>query len=197
MRISTIFSAAWLASSPWSSSSAERSVAASRSALRGVGPGDRRLDAVLVDELGPLDERVDHLVLGHDGDVAALDEQVAALVAGGDAEVGLAGLAGPLTTQPITATCSGISRSPNASIARLATSITSISARPHDGQAIRSTFLRSRRPERLEQLPAGAGLLDRIGGERVADRVADALEQQRGDAGGGLDAARRAAGRPR
>ena len=51
--------------------------------------------------------------------------------------------------------------------------------------------------ERLEQLAAGAGLLDRIGGERVADRVADALEQQRGDPGGGLDETRRAAGRPR
>ena len=41
--------------------------------------------------------------------------------------------------------------------------------------------------QRLEQLAAGPGLLDRIGGERVADGVADALEQQRGDAGGGLD----------
>ena len=36
---------------------------------------------------------VDHLVLGHDGDVAALDEQVAALVAGRDADVGVARLA--------------------------------------------------------------------------------------------------------
>ena len=38
-------------------------------------------------------------------------------------------------------------------------------------------------PERLEQLPPGARLLDRVGGERVADGVADALEQQRGHAG--------------
>src|SRR5689334_12339590 len=38
------------------------------------------LDAVLVDELGPLDERVDHLVLGHDRDVRATYEQVATLV---------------------------------------------------------------------------------------------------------------------
>ena len=64
--------------------------------MRGVDAGDRRLGAVLVDELGPLDQRLDHLALGHDGDVAALHEQVAALVAGGDAEVGLAGLARPV-----------------------------------------------------------------------------------------------------
>ena len=38
----------------------------------------------------------------------------------------------------------------------------------------------------LEELAAGAGLLHRVGGERVADGVADALGQQRGDAGGGL-----------
>ena len=93
MRISTIFSAAWLASSPFSSSSGARSLRGLPLGERGVGPGDGGLGAVLVDELGPLDERVDHLVLGHDGDVATLDEQVAALVAGGDAEVGLAGLA--------------------------------------------------------------------------------------------------------
>ena len=40
----------------------------------------------------------------------------------------------------------GSCRSPKASIAHLATSITSISARPHEGQAMRSTFLRSRNP---------------------------------------------------
>ena len=38
----------------------------------------------------------------------------------------------------------------------------------------------------LEQLAAGPRLLDRVGGERVADGVADALGQQRGDAGGRL-----------
>ena len=51
--------------------------------------------------------------------------------------------------------------------------------------------------ERLEQLAAGLRLLDRIGGERVADGVADALGEQRGDAGGGLHQPGRAAGRPR
>ena len=46
-------------------------------------------------------------------------------------------------------------------------------------------------PERLEELAAGAGLLDRVGGQREADGVADALGQQRADAGGALDQARR------
>src|SRR3546814_2896030 len=56
--------------------------------LGGVDAGQGGFGAVLLDELGPLHERGDHLVLGDDGDVLALDEQVAALVAGGDADVG-------------------------------------------------------------------------------------------------------------
>ena len=35
---------------------------------------DRGIDAVLVDEGGPVDERVDHLRLGHDRDVATLQQ---------------------------------------------------------------------------------------------------------------------------
>ena len=53
---------------------------------------------------------------------------------------------GPLTTQPITATCSGMLRASSASCASRATRITSTSARPHDGHAMRSRPLRSRRP---------------------------------------------------
>ena len=96
LRISTIFSPAWFASSPRSSISVVAVEAGLALGLGHVGAGDRRLGAVLVDELGPLDERLDHLALRHDRDVRPLDEQVAALVAGGDAEVGLAGLAGPV-----------------------------------------------------------------------------------------------------
>jgi len=40
--------------------------------------------------------------------------------------------------------------------------------------------------ERLEQLPTGASFFHRVGGEAVANGVADALQQQCGDAGGGL-----------
>src|SRR5918993_479052 len=64
--------------------------------LGGAGPLDGGLDAVLVDVLGPLDQRRHHLVLGDDGDVLPPDEQVAALAAGGDAEVGVLGLARPV-----------------------------------------------------------------------------------------------------
>ena len=99
------------------------------------------------DELGPLDERVDHLVLGHDGRRSALDEQVAALVAGGDAEVGLAGLARAVHDAAHDRDLErDLALAEGVHAPRLATSITSISARPHDGQAMRSTFLRSRRP---------------------------------------------------
>ena len=90
---------------------------------------------------------------------------------------------GPFTTHPITATCSGMLRASSASIASRATLMTSTSARPHDGQAMRSRPLRSREPDRLEQLTPGLRLLDRIGGEREADGVADALGEERGDPG--------------
>ena len=53
---------------------------------------------------------------------------------------------GPFTTQPITAICKGSFLSSNAFIALLATSITSTSALPQLGHAMRSTFLRSRNP---------------------------------------------------
>ena len=94
---------------------------------------------------------------------------------------------GPLTTQPMTATCSGMLRSSSAAWASLATAITSTSARPQLGHAIRSRPLRSRRPSVSSSCRPGARLLDRIGGEREADRVADALGEQRADAGGRLD----------
>ena len=44
--------------------------------------------------------------------------------------------------------------------------------------------------ERLEDLPADLDLLDRVGGERDAERVADAVREQRADADGALDRAR-------
>ena len=94
---------------------------------------------------------------------------------------------GPLTTQPITATCSGISRSPNASCASLG-DLDHVDLGPAARRAGDEVdVLALAQAHRLEQLATGARLLDRIGGERVADGVADALGQQRGDAGGGLD----------
>ena len=77
LRMSSTFCSLALASSPCSSSSAARSFSASAGrAVVGVGRARprRRRSAM---QLGPLDERVDHLVLGHDLDHLALDEQVA------------------------------------------------------------------------------------------------------------------------
>ena len=114
-------------------------------------------------------------VLGHDGDVATLDEQVAALVAGGDAEVGLAGLARTVDDathhgdlQRELAIAEGLHR-PVGDVDDVDLGPTA--ARAGDQVDV----LALAQPERLEQLAAGARLLDRIGGERVADRVADAL----------------------
>ena len=87
----------------------------------------------------------------------------------------------------MTATCSGISRSPNASCARPGdvdhVDLGATAARAGDEVDV----LALAQAHRLEQLATGAGLLDRVGRERVADRVADALGEQGGDAGGRLD----------
>ena len=130
---------------------------------------------------------VDHLVLWHDGDVAAAHEEVAALVAGGDAEVGLARLAGAVDDaahhrhlQRELPLAEGLHRPLG--------DVDDVDLGPPARRAGDEVdVLALAQAERLEQLPAGPGLLDRVGGQRVADRVADALEQQRGDAGRGLD----------
>ncbi len=66
--------------------------------------GETRLDT-FGDELFRFgDQSLDHLVLGHDPHYLALDEQVPLVAPGRYPEIGLAGLAGPVDTQPITAT---------------------------------------------------------------------------------------------
>ena len=67
---------------------------------------------------------------------------------------------------------------------------TSTSARPHDGQATRSRP-RATQAERLQDRVADLDLLDRVVGERDADRVADPLGEQRADADGALHPADR------
>src|SRR3954451_284793 len=54
---------------------------------REIRLGQRAFDAVLVDELRPFHEGVDHLALRHDRDVGTAHEQMATLVARSDAEV--------------------------------------------------------------------------------------------------------------
>ena len=52
---------------------------------------------------------------------------------------------------------------------------------------MRSRPLRSRSPSASSSWRPALRLLDRVGGERVADGVADALGEQGGDPGGALD----------
>ena len=61
--------------------------------------------------------------------------------------------------------------------------MTSISARPQLGTGDEVEPLALPEAQGLEQLPPGPRLFHRVGGERVADGVADALGQQRGDPG--------------
>ena len=94
---------------------------------------------------------------------------------------------GPFTTQPMTATWIGMLQAVERGL-RLAGHLDDVDLGPaarRAGDEVEALALAQ--PERLEQLAPGPRLLDRIGGERVADGVADALGQQRGDAGGGLD----------
>ena len=143
----------------------------------GVGRRQPGLDALRDQALGLVDQGVDHLVLGHDPDDLAPDEQVAATAAGGDAEVGDRASPGPLTTQPMTATWIGRLRSARAASASVAT-LDDVDLGPAAGRAGDEVdALRSRSPSASRSCRP-ACLLDRVGGEAVADGVADALEQQ-------------------
>ena len=146
LRMSSMRSAAWLASAPLSSSRAWRSCSASRRGVRvGARPGPpprRRAPA-----LGQLDQLVDHVVLGHDLHHLAVDEQVAR-ACGRRRCRGRPSGPRPARSRrspspPPGSAASGRRGRPGPA---LATSMTSISARPQDGQAIRSRPLRSRRP---------------------------------------------------
>ena len=187
LRISTIFSVAWLASAPWASSSGLRSLAASRSASAVSARAIAASTPCSLMNSAHSTSDDDHLVLGHDGDVAALDEQVAALVAGGDAEVGLAGLARAVDD----AAHHGDLQRQLPLAERLHRPLGDVDHVDLGPPARRAgdevDVLALAQAERLEQLAPGPRLLDRVGGQRVADRVADALEQQRGDAGRRLD----------
>ena len=112
-----------------------------------VGGGEPRLDAFGDDALRLVDERVDHLGLGDDAHDLALHEQVALPAARGDAEIGLARL-----TRSVHDAAHDRDLERDVALLRAAparsdaTPMTSTSARPHDGHAIRSRPLRSRRP---------------------------------------------------
>ena len=147
-----------------------------------LGAGVRRreagLDALGDELLGLGDEGLDHLVLGHDPHDLALDEQVALVAPGRDAEVGLAGLARAVDDtahdrhlEGQRPGLEGLLGSPgDVDHVDLGT------AARRAGDEVEALALAQ--PERLEQLATGPRLLDRVGGERVADRVADALGEK-------------------
>ena len=129
----------------------------------------------------------DHLVLGHDPDDLALDEQVARLAAGGDAEVGLPGLPRSVHDAPhdghldgqVAVLQRGLGRTGHGDDVDLGP------AAARAGDQVETLALPQ--AQGLEQLPAGPSLLDRVGGQRVADGVPDPLGQQGGDPGRALE----------
>ena len=167
--------------------------------LLGVDPGDGGVDAVLVDELGPLDEG------GRPSRPRARRRRCGPSRTGGRACLPAAmpmsasrASPGPVDDAahhrdlqrdlPVAERLHGLAWPPRSRRSRPGRS---------DGQAMRSMFLRSRRPIASSSWRPGPGLLHRVGGEAVADRVADALGQQRGHAGGGLEQAGGRRARPR
>ena len=96
---------------------------------------------------------------------------------------------GPLTAQPRTATskCCGYSRSRSSttSASCLHADVVAAAARARDHH--RPALAQA---ERLQDLEGGLDLLDRVGGQRDAHRVADPVDEQRAHPDGALDRAR-------
>jgi len=111
---------------------------------------------------------------------------VPALVAGGDAEVGFARLAGAVDH----ATHHGNLQRQLLVGERVLRALGDLNHVDLGATTTRAgnqvDVLALAQPERLEQLAPGAGFFDGVGGEAVANRVADALQEQRSDAGGRL-----------
>ena len=126
-------------------------------------------------------------VLGDDGDVGPPDEEVAPLVAGGDADVGVAGLARPVDNA---AHDRHLQRDLTVAegLLCLAGDLDHVDLGPATtGAGDQVDVLALAQAQALEQGTPRASLFHRVGGEAVADGVADALGQQRGHAGGGLE----------
>ena len=190
MRISSTFSALWLASAP---AVAEQGLAVRlRFGLRpGIGRRQSGLDPLRHELLGLLDEGGHHLVLGHHADDLPLDEQVSPPPPGGDADIGLARLARAVHHAPH-------HRHLDRQLTRLERLLGGPGHADHvdlgppaRGAGDEVEALALAQPHGLEQLAPGARLFDGVGGERVADGVADPLGQERGDAGRPLDQPRR------
>src|SRR5690606_26246428 len=135
-----------------------------------------------------LDERLDDQRLGHRLDDLALDEDLALAVARRDAEVGLARLARAVADAAHDGDAQRHLHALQAGGDLLRERVD-----VHLGAAARGARddleLAGAQVERLEDLVADLDLLDRRGREGDADRVADALAQQRAERRRGLDRA--------
>ena len=153
----------------------------------GVRSGHARLDPLGHQTLGLVHERLDHVVLGDDADDLAPDEQVTLLLAGGDPDVGLPGLAGAVDHAAHDRHLNGEAQLLEGLLGLLGHGDHVDLGPPARGACDEVEALAFTEAERLEQLAAGTGLLDRVGGERVADGVADSLGQEGPDARRALD----------
>ena len=104
-----------------------------------------------------LHERIHDLVLGHLADDLAMAEDHAHPTTAGNAHVGVARLAGPFTTQPITATEMGLEQPLSLSPTSSARPMRSTCVRPHVGQ-LTSSGPRRRSPSacRMPQHTGGS-----------------------------------------
>ncbi len=103
-----------------------------------------------------------------------------------DADIGLLRLPGPLTTQPITATVTGLWTARRRSSTSAAMRIKSILVRPQVG-ARNQHGLPCSQPERAEQVEPSLHLPDRISRQGDPDGIPDTVEEQGTDPGGGFE----------
>jgi hypothetical protein len=173
-----------LASSPCSSNSSARSASASAAAPASAWLSAPSMPSSAI--LGPLHQGVDHLVFGHHLHHLTLHEQVALSRPAAMPRSASRASPGPFTTQPITATWIGSLHALQGGLGVVG-DLDHIDLGPSArwaGDEVEALALAQ--PHGLEQDPTGTRLLHRIRGERVADGVADAFGQKRGDARGGL-----------
>src|SRR3954454_519016 len=179
----------------WSASSRTRAVGVPSTGGTASGDGDdgRAGGGAVLGLLpgqpeGLLDQRLDDLRLRHGLDDLALDEDLPLAVAGGDAEVGLAGLARAVDD----ATHDGHPQrdlEPVEAGGHLVGELVDVDLGAPARGAADDLQAALAQVQRLQDLGADLDLLHRRGGEGDADRVADALAQQRAEGDGGLDRA--------
>src|SRR6266508_6755987 len=140
------------------------------------------------DAHGFFDKGLDDLGLGDGLDDLALGEDLALAVSGGDAEVGLAGLAGAVHDAAHDCDAERDLHALQAG-GHLVGELVHVDLGATAGRAGDDLELALAQVQRLQDLQADLDLLDRWCGQRDADRVADALRQQRAEGDRRLDRA--------